>query len=148
MPIALQNLYHTPDYVAPAPREKTHECGDCRKTFAHRGNLLRHMALHDPENPESKAMLAEADELGDESEEEELEEEAHTQVANLTDLDGVMAGEGQEVTYVQVGGQLIQVQDLQQLQQLQNVQIVQADTPAGRPTRARKVSLHQWVVAF
>ena len=68
------------------------------------------MALHDPENPESKAMLAEADELGEQSEEED--DEGMGQVANLADLDGVMAaGDEQEVTYVQVGGQLIRVRD-------------------------------------
>ena len=26
-----KNLYHTPDYVPPAPKEKSHECGDCNK---------------------------------------------------------------------------------------------------------------------
>lgn len=45
-----KNLYHTPDYVPPPPREKTHECSECHKYFAHRGNLLQHMQLHDPEN--------------------------------------------------------------------------------------------------
>lgn len=104
-----QNLYHTPDYVAPPPREKTHECSDCHKTFAHRGNLLRHMALHDPDNPESREMLRQADEL--EAGEEEHNANMMGEVANITDLAGVMAaaGDGQEVTYVQVGGQLIQV---------------------------------------
>lgn len=37
--------------MAPAPKDKMHECGECHKTFAHKGNLLRHMAIHDPDNP-------------------------------------------------------------------------------------------------
>ena len=48
------NLYHTPDYVPPTPRERQHECGDCHKTFAHRGNLLKHMELHDPDNADNE----------------------------------------------------------------------------------------------
>ena len=31
---------------------QVHECSECGRTFAHRGNLLRHMALHDPNNPD------------------------------------------------------------------------------------------------
>ncbi|XP_060534733.1 transcriptional repressor CTCF-like [Cylas formicarius] len=44
-----QNLYHNPEYVPPAPREKTHECPECSKAFRHKGNLIRHMASHDPD---------------------------------------------------------------------------------------------------
>ncbi len=44
----------------------------CRQVFAHRGNLLRHMALHDPENPANKDLLAEAEE---EDQAEDYEEE-------------------------------------------------------------------------
>ncbi|XP_018014514.1 transcriptional repressor CTCFL [Hyalella azteca] len=44
-----QNLYHNPQYIPPAPREKTQECPECGKAFRHKGNLIRHMAIHDPD---------------------------------------------------------------------------------------------------
>ncbi|KAF8764826.1 transcriptional repressor CTCF-like [Argiope bruennichi] len=44
-----KNLYHDPNYVAPAPKEKTNECSECGKAFRHKGNLIRHLAIHDPE---------------------------------------------------------------------------------------------------
>ena len=44
-----KNLYHTPDYNRPEPKEKNFECNLCDKTFANKGNLLRHMQNHDPE---------------------------------------------------------------------------------------------------
>ncbi len=66
------NLYHTPDYVPPAPKEKIHECPECHKQFAHKGNLLRHMTQHDPDNPEYQQALANLDgDIPDEDEEEE-----------------------------------------------------------------------------
>lgn len=52
-----QNLYHNPQYVPPSPREKTHECPECGRTFRHKGNLIRHMAVHDPDaTTQEKAM--------------------------------------------------------------------------------------------
>ena len=50
--------------------------------FAHRGNLLRHMALHDPENPGNKELLAEAEEADQTEgyEEEEIGLEAPGQI--------------------------------------------------------------------
>lgn len=52
-----QNLYHNPQYVPPCPREKTHECPECGRTFRHKGNLIRHMAVHDPDaSSQEKAM--------------------------------------------------------------------------------------------
>lgn len=33
-------------------QEKTHECPECSRTFRHKGNLIRHMALHDPDSTE------------------------------------------------------------------------------------------------
>ena len=44
-----KNLYHTPDYNRPEPKEKNFDCTLCDKLFANRGNLLRHMQNHDPE---------------------------------------------------------------------------------------------------
>ncbi|XP_064639829.1 uncharacterized protein LOC135495296 [Lineus longissimus] len=77
-----KNLYHTPDYTAPVPREKSHECSECDKAFAHKGNLLRHMAMHDPESPmyqpitqfRKKREPGEVREDDDDDEEEEEEE--------------------------------------------------------------------------
>uniref|UniRef100_A0A336MFE1 CSON000821 protein n=1 Tax=Culicoides sonorensis TaxID=179676 RepID=A0A336MFE1_CULSO len=43
------NLYHNQEYVAPAPKEKTHVCPTCSRPFRHKGNLIRHMAIHDPD---------------------------------------------------------------------------------------------------
>lgn len=45
-----QNLYHNPSYVPPSPREKTHECPECKRAFRHKGNLIRHMCMHDPDS--------------------------------------------------------------------------------------------------
>ncbi|XP_076686162.1 uncharacterized protein LOC143378358 isoform X4 [Andrena cerasifolii] len=48
------NLYHNPSYVPPPPQEKTHQCPECERPFSlsfrHKGNLIRHMAVHDPES--------------------------------------------------------------------------------------------------
>lgn len=44
------NLYHDPEYVPPAPKEKTHICPTCNRQFRHKGNLIRHMAFHDPDS--------------------------------------------------------------------------------------------------
>lgn len=44
-----KNLYHTPEYIAPSPKNKLFYCAECDRSFAHKGNLMRHMALHDPE---------------------------------------------------------------------------------------------------
>ncbi|CRK92778.1 CLUMA_CG006267, isoform A [Clunio marinus] len=42
-----ENIYHNPDYVAAAPREKNHHCPTCNKAFRHKGNLMRHIATHE-----------------------------------------------------------------------------------------------------
>ncbi|XP_072930939.1 uncharacterized protein [Epargyreus clarus] len=53
-----QNLYHNPDYVPKPPKEKTHTCHECKRTFAHKGNLIRHLAVHDPESGHHERSLA------------------------------------------------------------------------------------------
>ncbi|XP_064598928.1 RE1-silencing transcription factor-like isoform X2 [Liolophura sinensis] len=45
-----KNLYHTPEYIAPSPKNKLFYCAECDRSFAHKGNLMRHMALHDPDS--------------------------------------------------------------------------------------------------
>ncbi|XP_044762556.1 transcriptional repressor CTCF-like [Coccinella septempunctata] len=52
-----ENLYHNPDYVPPPPKEKTHECPECSRAFRHKGNLIRHMAAHDPDPSIQKKQL-------------------------------------------------------------------------------------------
>ncbi|XP_053954620.1 transcriptional repressor CTCF [Anastrepha ludens] len=41
------NLYHNDNYVPPPKLERTHKCPYCTRTFAHKGNMVRHMQLHD-----------------------------------------------------------------------------------------------------
>ncbi|XP_046734879.1 transcriptional repressor CTCFL isoform X2 [Diprion similis] len=69
------NLYHNPSYVPPPPQEKTHQCPECERPFScnpvmgwkvacsgakyrHKGNLIRHMAVHDPESSLQEKQLA------------------------------------------------------------------------------------------
>ena len=42
-------MYHNPAYIPTAPKVKTYECPECGKSFRHKGILIKHMALHDPE---------------------------------------------------------------------------------------------------
>ncbi|GIY28549.1 hypothetical protein CDAR_409531 [Caerostris darwini] len=53
-----KNLYHNPDYVKPEPKEKTHVCAICFKAFRHKGNLMRHHAIHDPDATASEKEVA------------------------------------------------------------------------------------------
>ena len=53
-----QKLYHNPAYVPPAPKEKTSECPECGRIFRHKGNLIRHMTLHDPESTAQEKAMA------------------------------------------------------------------------------------------
>jgi hypothetical protein len=39
-----KNHHHTADYQPPTPRDKSHDCQSCHKSFAHKGNLQRHLA--------------------------------------------------------------------------------------------------------
>uniref|UniRef100_A0A2A4JJL3 C2H2-type domain-containing protein n=1 Tax=Heliothis virescens TaxID=7102 RepID=A0A2A4JJL3_HELVI len=53
-----QNLYHNPNYVPKPPKEKNHTCHECKRTFAHKGNLIRHLAVHDPDSGHHERALA------------------------------------------------------------------------------------------
>lgn len=44
------NLYHNKLYIPPKPLEKRHICPHCQRSFSHKGNLMRHMELHDPDS--------------------------------------------------------------------------------------------------
>lgn len=53
-----ENIYHNPNYVATAPKEKTHHCPTCNKAFRHKGNLMRHMVQHETgQNEEHKTKI-------------------------------------------------------------------------------------------
>ena len=57
-------------------------CSFCDKTFAHNGNLLRHMMSHDPNTRLFSNFAGDLD--GDEKEEEEEEEEVGEEVTSET----------------------------------------------------------------
>ncbi|XP_013420586.2 transcriptional repressor CTCF [Lingula anatina] len=66
-----KNLYHTPGYQPPPKKDLIHDCPECPKAFAHKGNLMRHMVQHDPNNPDYQQAAADADANPDDDEEEE-----------------------------------------------------------------------------
>ena len=39
-------------------KEKTHECPHCSRSFRHKGNLIRHMDLHDPDSTAKEKAVA------------------------------------------------------------------------------------------
>lgn len=45
-----KNIYHNPEYVPPEPNVASHECDVCHKKFIHVGNLIKHLAVHDPDS--------------------------------------------------------------------------------------------------
>ncbi|XP_058125983.1 transcriptional repressor CTCFL-like [Anopheles ziemanni] len=104
------NYYHNPDYVVPTPKAKTHVCPSCPRSFRHRGNLMRHMAMHDPESQlhEEQAALREGRQkkvqitLEEEMDDEEEEDEK----AEGGDLVTVQDDDGQYVVL-----EVIQLQD-------------------------------------
>lgn len=85
-----KNLYHNPEYVPPAPKEKTHECSHCNKSFRHKGNLMRHLVIHDPEAYKDAALqyrgsdqhqlIDDEDEESEEDTEDEDDETSQSQI--------------------------------------------------------------------
>jgi transcriptional repressor CTCF len=119
-----QNLYHNPNYVPPQPKEKTHECPECGRAFRHKGNLIRHMAVHDPESSAQEKALAlklgrqkkiqiidgqqvEVMPADDSEEEEEDEEDEEDEDENETSMMAVEGQDGQQYVVLEV----IQLQD-------------------------------------
>ena len=68
-------------------------CQECPKSFAHHGNLLRHMQLHDPDNPDYHVK---GEGYSEEEEEEEEDEE------DMLDEGQTVIQEGQPPQQVQV----------------------------------------------
>lgn len=60
-----ENIYHNPEYVAAAPREKNHNCPSCGKAFRHKGNLMRHMASHETTRAEETILVKGENSSGD-----------------------------------------------------------------------------------
>ena len=82
------NIYHNPDYVPSEPREKVHHCTECGRSFVHNTNLMRHMLIHDPDNPIYQQYLQQGDSDDNlEEEEDEDGEEDNTQDG----LEGIVA---------------------------------------------------------
>lgn len=71
------NLYHNPDYSQEelAQRQKVYHCTECGRSFAHNANLMRHMLIHDPDNPIYQQYVQQGDGSDNENGEEEGEEE-------------------------------------------------------------------------
>lgn len=44
--------------MPPSPKEKTHQCPTCSRAFRHKGNLIRHMAVHDPDSAAKAEQIA------------------------------------------------------------------------------------------
>jgi transcriptional repressor CTCF len=118
-----QNLYHNPNYVPPQPKEKTHECPECGRAFRHKGNLIRHMAVHDPESSaqekalalklgrQKKIQIIDGQQVevmtADDSEEEEEYEDEEDEDENETSMMAVEGQDGQQYVVLEV----IQLQD-------------------------------------
>lgn len=118
------NLYHNPNYVPPVPKEKTHACPNCTRHFRHKGNLIRHMAYHDPNSNikeeafalkvgrEKRIQLLEGQEgsigIDTEDEEDEEDEDVQTISHDVEGTDEVLV-EGNDAGYVVL--EVIQIQD-------------------------------------
>ena len=97
-----KNLYHNPEYIPPAPKEKTHECAHCNKSFRHKGNLMRHLVIHDPDAYKDGVLqlrdgndchqLIDDEDEDEESLEEESDEDDDEGTAHLIQTRNVSAG--------------------------------------------------------
>lgn len=117
-----KNLYHTPNYVHPTPKEKTHECAQCSKTFRHKGNLIRHMTLHDTDVKRVKVengshmdntQLIDDEVYEGETDEEEMEETFDDPSVSMMSEDGSSMFEGAGT--VNPDGSITLVSDTHQL---------------------------------
>lgn len=86
-----QNLYHNEEYMPPIPLEKVHSCPDCKRAFSRKGNLMRHMAMHDPDSKltEEKTILKMSREY--------LNENSSTQEGHFEVVEGEEEEEEEEV---------------------------------------------------
>ncbi|XP_067646250.1 gastrula zinc finger protein XlCGF57.1-like [Eurosta solidaginis] len=99
------NLYHTINNVPPPKLEKIHHCPYCSRSFAHKGNMVRHMQIHDntpdQENRRTRLYNQHEDEyiLGDESINGEIYEEFEViNEAETKDIDNYVIVETIEPT--------------------------------------------------
>ncbi|CAH2103286.1 unnamed protein product [Euphydryas editha] len=105
-----QNLYHNPNYEPKPPKEKTHTCHECKRTFAHNGNLIRHLAIHDPESGHHERALALK--IGRQRKIKIIEEEEEEENTKMDDSDNEV-----EMTKIELGnnelkrGELVTVAD-------------------------------------
>lgn len=124
---------------------QVHECTECGRTFAHRGNLLRHMALHDPNNPDYM--------VGDEGELLEAEDE-HVQYVQIVSDDQSSGRRGPvQLQLVTEDGQntiLLQMEEdgdaMEVIEQAHNqLAITKEETPTarrrGRPRNTQQIQL-------
>lgn len=52
------DLYHNPDYVPKPRKKKTLLCNKCNQTFAHKGHLISHLAIHNHKTSPQEQALA------------------------------------------------------------------------------------------
>lgn len=139
------NLYHNPEYVPPEPREKTHVCpNNCNKSFCHKGNLIRHMALHDPDPAVREEAMAlkmgrqkkinletglpmEYDEDDEEEEEDEDEEENYIMEEAEDSKSGVKKEELTDTQVMSIQEQCTEGEDGQQYVVLEVIQVQDND---------------------
>lgn len=110
--------------MAPKPKEKNHKCpnSSCTRSFRHKGNLIRHMALHDPDSSVREEAMAlkmgrrkriqiidgqqvEIYQSNDDSEEEEDEEDEEDDEEYLEEVKPKVESQGKrKELYVNVKG--------------------------------------------